>query len=860
MLATTAGLVLLDAVGDKSAVADGSAGVGESGMMGDLRQGRGAWGRGLRVEAYEALEAGDPEQVGRYRIVARLGAGGMGRVYLGRSPGGRAVAVKVVRSELAEDGEFRRRFAREVAAARRVNGVFTAGVVDADPEGSPAWLATAYVPGVSLGDAVAVHGPWPQRPVLALGAGLAEALEAIHAADVVHRDLKPSNILLAADGPRVIDFGISVAQEASALTRSGMVVGTPGFMSPEQLTGKPIGPASDVFSLGAVLAFTATGSGPFGTGPGHALGFRVVYEEPDLHRLPPLLRSVVARCLAKEPDRRPTVATLLEQLAEAAAEEAEETGEAEAAARKPVTHTPTQPGWLPAPVAATLHARTTTQGPTVPPPPVAPPTAPPAPAPARQPDPAPVPAPTAPPAQTETRDSETPDSETPDSETPQSETPASETPASETSETETPASDTSGSRPSPKNPEAAEPSSAPAPRPAGLTRRRALLGLGGAAAAGLGFAGWKFSDRDSSAKESEGLPDSSRRPSASPTPTPTPTPAAPTGVERWRFTTGGLVYMSPIVADGAVYIGSETDFLYALDTDTGALRWAFDTGGNVNSEPAVADGTVYVGSEDSNLYAVDAGTGRQRWKFRTGEGRSSSPTVADGVVYVGGGGKVPTRIGGTYSDNQDGYVYAVDLGTGEQRWKFTTSSRVEESPTVVDGVVYACALRGTAYAVDAATGKQRWTFTTRGLLNSAAAVADGVVYVSSEDSHLYALDAATGEQRWKFAADRFVSAPIVVGGTVYLGGGDGQLSAVDARTGKRRWRTRIGKEPFVSAPTVVDGVAYVGSGDGNLCAVDAATGEERWTFHTGSPVKSTPAFADGVLYISSVNGILYAVT
>ncbi|MDQ0935146.1 serine/threonine-protein kinase [Streptomyces turgidiscabies] len=563
------------------------------------------------MEAFEALEAGDPEQVGRYRIVARLGAGGMGRVYLGRSPGGRAVAVKVVRSELAEDGEFRRRFAREVAAARRVNGVFTAGVVDADPDGSPAWLATAYVPGVALGDAVTAHGPWPQGPVLALGAGLAEALEAIHAADVVHRDLKPSNILLAADGPRVIDFGISVAHEASALTRTGMVVGTPGFMSPEQLTGKPIGPASDVFSLGAVLAFTATGSGPFGTGSGHALSFRVVYEEPDLQQLPPVLRSVVARCLAKRPDRRPTVATLLEQLAEAAAEEAgagEEAGAAEeaeaageAAAGEAVTHTPTQPGWLPAPVAATLHSRTTTHGPTVPP----------APAPARQPDPTPVLAPASAPALTETPEAETPEAE-----------------------------------PSPKSPEAAVTGGGPAAPPAGPTRRRALRGLGGAAIAGLGFAGWKLGDGDSSAKEPEALPGSSRRPSASPT----PTPAAPSGVERWRFATGGLVYASPTVADGVVYIGSDTDDLYALDTETGVLRWTFTTGADVSSKPTVADGTVYLGSQDSNLYAVDVGTGKQRWKFLTGKNESSSPTVVDGLVYVGGGGDVTYRFGESGND------------------------------------------------------------------------------------------------------------------------------------------------------------------------------------------------------------------
>lgn len=313
------------------------------------------------MDAFEALEAGDPRQVGRYRIVARLGAGGMGRVYLGRSPGGRAVAVKVVRPELADDGHFRRRFAREVAAARRVNGVFTAGVVDADPDASPAWLATAYVPGVPLGDAVQAHGPWSEGRVLALGAGLAEALEAIHAADVVHRDLKPSNILLAADGPRVIDFGISVAGEASALTRTGTVVGTPGFMSPEQLTGKPVGPASDVFSLGAVLAFTATGAGPFGTGSAHALSYRVVHEQPELRQLPDFLRLLVAACLAKEPGRRPTVAALLERLGRAVEGEREAEGgrQAEGGQVAASAEPAARAGWLPDTVAATVYSRTT---------------------------------------------------------------------------------------------------------------------------------------------------------------------------------------------------------------------------------------------------------------------------------------------------------------------------------------------------------------------------------------------------------------------------------------------------------------------------------------------------------------------
>ncbi|MCX4545724.1 serine/threonine protein kinase [Streptomyces sp. NBC_01565] len=264
----------------------------------------------------ESLRAGDPTQVGPYRIAARLGSGGMGSVYLGRSRGGRSVAVKVIRPELAEEPEFRQRFAREVASARLVNGVYTAGVIDADPAGDPPWLATAYVAGPSLSEAVRDHGPWPEESVLALAAGVAEALEAIHAHGVIHRDLKPSNVLLSSDGPRVIDFGISaVAEAVTELTRAGTVIGTPGFMAPEQLTGGRVTDATDVFSLGAVLAFTATGTGPFGTGTAPGLMYRVVHDEPDLAGLPARLRDLVARCLAKDPARRPTVSALLDRLA-----------------------------------------------------------------------------------------------------------------------------------------------------------------------------------------------------------------------------------------------------------------------------------------------------------------------------------------------------------------------------------------------------------------------------------------------------------------------------------------------------------------------------------------------------------------
>ncbi len=265
------------------------------------------------------LNPGDPQLIGPYRLVGQLGSGGMGRVFLGLSAGGRPVAVKVIRAELAADQEFRVRFGREVAAARRVSGLFTALVVDADVDGPEPWLATAYVTGPSLSEAVTGNGPLSVQSTLALTAGLAEGLSAIHAAGVVHCDLKPSNVLLSQDGPRVIDFGISRAAEVVPVPGVGQVVGSPGFMSPEQAVGADIGPPSDIFSLGAVLTFAATGGGPFGAGSRPELAYRLVYGPPSLGQLPTPLRPLVERCLAKDPRERPTAD---EVLAEAGAVQA----------------------------------------------------------------------------------------------------------------------------------------------------------------------------------------------------------------------------------------------------------------------------------------------------------------------------------------------------------------------------------------------------------------------------------------------------------------------------------------------------------------------------------------------------------
>lgn len=262
----------------------------------------------------EELQAGDPTVAGPYRLLKRLGAGGMGQVFLGRSRGSRLVAVKVVRPELAVDPGFRRRFAREVAAAQRVGGFYTAHVVDADPAADPPWLATAYIPGPSLHQAVAGHGPLPERALGLLTAGLAEGLAAVHDCEMVHRDLKPGNVLLAADGPRLIDFGIARAVEDTHLTSTGMAIGTPGFMAPEHLLGNRAGPASDVFSLGVVIAYAATGRPPFGSGIPHTVNYRVVHERPDLSGLPASLSSLVEDCLAKDAALRPTVEQVLDRV------------------------------------------------------------------------------------------------------------------------------------------------------------------------------------------------------------------------------------------------------------------------------------------------------------------------------------------------------------------------------------------------------------------------------------------------------------------------------------------------------------------------------------------------------------------
>jgi eukaryotic-like serine/threonine-protein kinase len=260
----------------------------------------------------QPLTSDDPTAIGGYRLEARLGSGGMGRVYLAFTPAGRPVALKVVRSDLGDDQDFRIRFEQEIQAARQVRGLYTAELIDADPAATPPWLVTAYVPGPSVEEVIDRDGPMPEAMVFRLIAGVAEALQAIHAAGVIHRDLKPSNVLLAQDGPRVIDFGIARALAATPMTRTGATMGSPDYMSPELILNRPVTPAIDVFALGSLAAFAAVGRLPFGRGHITEVAHRVVHEPPDLAGCPAGLVALIEACLQKEPQARPSPGRIIE--------------------------------------------------------------------------------------------------------------------------------------------------------------------------------------------------------------------------------------------------------------------------------------------------------------------------------------------------------------------------------------------------------------------------------------------------------------------------------------------------------------------------------------------------------------------
>ncbi|MEO3928964.1 PQQ-binding-like beta-propeller repeat protein [Micromonosporaceae bacterium B7E4] len=753
----------------------------------------------------------DPDRVGPYRLAARLGAGGMGVVYLGHSPGGRAVAVKVVRERFHSDFEFRTRFRREVAAARTVTGAFTASVLDADPEAAAPWLVTAYLPGLSLREAVRAEGHLPPAAVRLLAAGLAEALADIHRVGLTHRDLKPGNVMLTADGPRVIDFGIARPEDATAITQVGSIIGTPGFMSPEQVSGGVTEPPSDIFSLGAVLAYAATGREPFGSDATLATLYRVQTAQADLDGIPdPWLLNLITTCLRVVPGQRPSAAQLLDRLG---------------AMARAVAGT----GWLPASLAEEIDRRTaqarhlprsSTAGATASAPNAAATPAPPrgnplaagenAPAPDER-----RPGPTGSPAAENTRD---PDEHPWD--------PGAHTrdPGANTRDpganTRDPGADTrdpgQGTRePGPADPGAADRAEAavpgaegggPAAGPAesaklrtpagnrGLDRRYLLGGAVGALAVATG-AGFLIRGRGSDRASPTGTP----APSSAP---PTPTAAPPTAVPRWRAKVSAY-YPELFTTGGVVLAKTQEQELYALDARTGRTRW---------KHPATLTGTVAGGlvlvaqSSNPRLTSVDPVSGATRWSYRVRFPEVPLWPVVTGSVLCCG--QNPVR--------------ALGVRDGRERW----AARIGEVNNLAagDGVVVA-ANDTELIALNAKTGRTRW----RCPMDYAfyLLVGEGLVFAIDRNRALHAVRAATGEIAWRMATFGGSSPPQLGGGTLYATGGRGEVFALTAATGERRWSRSLDAD---SAVRLSGDTLHAASTDGTLYALDTADGRLRWTY------------------------------
>jgi outer membrane protein assembly factor BamB len=790
---------------------------------------------GRQGHIVEALAVSDPRQVGVYRLQARLGAGGMGQVFLGYSPGGRAVAVKVIHRELAGDPEFRTRFRREVAAASAVNGAYTAPVIAAGPDDDPPWLATVFVPGPSLAEAVHTAGPLPPASVWRLAGGLVEALQAVHACGLVHRDLKPANVLLALDGPRVIDFGISRALERTTVTSTGMIVGTPSYMSPEQAEGSRVGEPSDVFSLGCVIVFAATGTGPFGHGPQASLLYRVVHSDPAITEVPGGLRGLAAGCLAKRPADRPTLAELQAAIAVGRAPDdgdalasfwpvavtglirshqirlTTELRETPARAAGPGTHTRAagepggNAGHTAPPGHTVLAATAALSGPT---------------------STGAAAAGMAGPAGTETA------------------------PAPR-SGLGLPADQVFGAAPGASRPApGGAGTTSPAPTGPGLTRRRMLLGLAVVTGAGLGGAGWALSQDNAPHHPPAGLHPGSlaktgraaSRPGAASSTSPSASPAAAgAGRELWSYATGGMV-TGLALAGGTVFAGSTDDKVYALRASDGHLRWTFQTRSAVQSKIAAAGGRVFAGSNDASVYALRASDGRPLWTFPAGGAVQSAIMVTGSVVYAA---------------SDDETLYALRVSDGTRLWSTSLGAGIT-GIAVTGGTVITSGDDNAVHALRASDGGRLWDFPTGAGGATGVAVARGVVYAGSGDGQFYAVRAADGGKLWASPAGGAVESGIAVAdGLVYLGSNDNRVLALRASTGRQAWQAST-DGPVNSGIAVAQGIVYAGGNDYVVRALRASDGGPVWTFAASGPVASQIAVAGRTAYVGSNDFHVYA--
>ncbi|TVL93725.1 serine/threonine-protein kinase [Streptomyces sp. SAJ15] len=834
----------------------------------------------------EQLTQHDPRRIGPFEVLGRLGAGGMGLVYLARSASGRRVAIKTVRTELAEDQLFRVRFTREVEAARAVSGFYTAAVVDADPRAAVPWLATAYVPAPSLEEIVNEAGPLPAQAVRWLAAGIAEALQSIHGAGLVHRDLKPSNVLVVEDGPRVIDFGIASGVSNTRLTMTNVAVGTPAYMSPEQARdSRSVTGASDIFSLGSTLTFAATGHAPFhGANPVETV-FMLLREGPDLSGLPEELRPLIESCMQMEADRRPSPADLQSQLApHLFASGGDDSGTASA--------------WLPARAVALIESRRGGRPGGV------------------------AGGPSGPgggagvPAGPGGRSAVPQRPERPPSYAPQ----GAGAPAGGSGWEPSPAGDPRGGL---RAPEAASPASqvssasppgrhaapaAAAHAPAHAAQQgpvpqqapaRAPLHGGEPAGGSPGPDGQvrlpgsqvpigpgpRVSDAlDAPPRQDAGQSTQWVRPPASapasggagpragadgaPLGAVPPPPAAPPGADEggpaapqeppgpprwrpWRFRMSNDVWGTPTVAGGLLYVTSFE--VHALDVATGRrqfktrdVAWAMD----------VSDGRIHA-SDGPTLYALDATDGAERWRLST-DGWVYSLKVDRGTVVTG------TRGGG---------VQAWEAANGELLWEMqgaqTDFETPESGPVIHDGTVYVWA-DARLRALEARTGAERWSYpvgdaaSCGGVPIRLLSAPDGVVYVAA-GTRVLAIDIARGDVRWRFEAPAvflsppaYAPGPAVTGGGVYIADYLGTVYALDAANGRDRWRIATESRQSSAPVLVASGSIHLGSGSA-LYTLDAVTGTPKWRFAAGGEVIGAPVVADGRVHFGSADHCLYTV-
>ncbi|MFD5031634.1 PQQ-binding-like beta-propeller repeat protein [Streptomyces sp. NPDC058220] len=753
----------------------------------------------------EQLTQHDPRRIGPFEVLGRLGAGGMGLVYLARSASGRRVAIKTVRTELAEDQLFRVRFTREVEAARAVSGFYTAAVVDADPRAAVPWLATAYVPAPSLEEIVNECGPMPAQAVRWLAAGIAEALQSIHGASLVHRDMKPSNVLVVEDGPRVIDFGIASGVSNTRLTMTNVAVGTPAYMSPEQARdSRSVTGASDIFSLGSTLVFAATGHAPYhGANPVETV-FMLLREGPDVEGLPDELRPLIESCMQMDATLRPSPADLQAQLApHLFASGSDDSGTASA--------------WLPD-LATAMIERRRAGGRVIPAAvrPAAPAVVPPQPA-------------------------HQPPRATPDWDAawrPEGGAQAGRHAGPHGDRAEAPLAPPGGPVLLPGS---------PVPIGPGLrvADTRAMISVDAGPATG-----W--------IRPPAGLNGTEALTSAVPSPAtpPMPSPAqAPDGADAqarwrpWRFRMSNDVWGTPVVDGDLLYVTSFE--VHALDVGSG--RRQFKTR-DVAWAMAVADGRIHA-SDGPTLYALDAKDGGERWRLQT-DAWVYSLKVDRGTVVTG------TRGGGVQA-----WEASTGEKLWETAGAQTDFETPEAGPEIFDGTVYVWK-DARLVALDARSGVERWSYpigdgaSCGGVPVRVRPASDGRLYVSA-GPRVLSVDIASGHVRWHFEAPAvflsppaFAPGPAVTGGGVYLADYLGTVYALDAATGKDRWRIATESRQSIEPVLVADGNVHVGSGSA-LYTLDAVTGTPKWRFAAGGEVIGAPVVADGRLHFGSADHVLY---